>query len=147
MKTGDLTLEYNKGVRRGTALERFPVITPVTLPGVKAPSSGLPFEITPAEVRDLIDRGEPLRLVDVREPAEYEICRIEGAQLIPMRSIPQHLSELDDEGPPLVVFCHHGVRSLQVVEWLREQGVANCRSMAGGIDLWSVQIDAGTPRY
>lgn len=108
----------------------------------------LPFEITPGEVKDLIDRGQPLRLIDVREPAEHAICHIEGARLIPMRSIPEHLNELDDEAePPIVVFCHHGVRSLSVVDWLRAHGVSNCRSMAGGIDLWSRQIDVSVPRY
>ena len=107
----------------------------------------MPIEITPAEVRDLRAGGEPLRLIDVREPEEHRISRIEGAELIPMRSIPQHLRELENEGPPLVIFCHHGVRSLQVAGWLRAQGIENCRSMAGGIDLWSVQIDPDVPRY
>jgi rhodanese-related sulfurtransferase len=105
------------------------------------------LEITPVELKALLDSGGSLRLIDVREPEEHAICRIEGARLIPMRSVPQHLQELDGEETPIVVFCHHGMRSLSVVEWLRQQGVANCRSMAGGIDLWSVQIDPGVPRY
>jgi rhodanese-related sulfurtransferase len=105
------------------------------------------MEISPAEVRAKMDSGEPLRLIDVREPQEYAIARIEGAKLIPMRSIPQHLQELDDDGPPFVVFCHHGVRSLSVVDWLRRQGVENCQSMAGGIDLWSLTVDGTVPRY
>ncbi len=66
---------------------------------------------------------------------------------MPMRTVPAHLAQLDDDGPRIVVFCHHGVRSLQVVEWLRRQGVENCQSMSGGIDLWSVRIDPGVPRY
>lgn len=107
----------------------------------------LPIEITPAEVKDLTDAGEALHLIDVREPEEHSICRIEGAELIPMRSIPQNLNRLDDDGPRLVVFCHHGVRSLSVVDWLRRQGVENCQSMAGGIDLWSVTVDPEVPRY
>jgi rhodanese-related sulfurtransferase len=107
----------------------------------------IPFEISPSEIKAKLDSGEPLRLIDVREPFEYAICRIEGAQLIPMRSIPQHLNELDDDGPAIVVYCHHGVRSLSVVDWLRSQGIENCRSMAGGIDLWSAQIDPAVPRY
>jgi len=94
-----------------------------------------------------MDRGVPLRLIDVREPGEHAICRIEAARLIPMQTIPQNLQALDDDGPQLVVFCHHGVRSLSVVDWLRKQGVDNCRSMAGGIDLWSLQVDPGVPRY
>jgi len=105
------------------------------------------MEITPAEVKAKLDAGEPLRLIDVREPEEFAICRIAGAALLPMRSIPQHLNDLDNDGPELIVFCHHGVRSLSVVDWLRRQGVDNCRSMAGGIDAWSLQIDPGVPRY
>jgi rhodanese-related sulfurtransferase len=110
----------------------------------------LPFEITPAEVKAKQDAGSALRLIDVREPAEHALCRIEGSRLIPMRSIPEHLNELDDSGdtaPLLVVFCHHGVRSLSVVDWLRRHGVENCMSMSGGIDLWSIQIDPSIPRY
>jgi rhodanese-related sulfurtransferase len=106
-----------------------------------------PLEITPSEVKDLIDRGAPIRLIDVREPAEHDICRIQSARLIPMRSIPEHLNELDDGDSPIVVFCHHGVRSLSVVDWLRRQGLENCRSMTGGIDLWSLQVDGTVPRY
>jgi rhodanese-related sulfurtransferase len=105
------------------------------------------MEITPAEVKAKLDAGEPLRLIDVREPEEFAICRIAGAALLPMRSIPQHLNDLDNDGPELIVFCHHGVRSLSVVDWLRRQGVDNCRSMAGGIDAWSLRIDPGVPRY
>lgn len=107
----------------------------------------LPIEITPAEVSELLKTGALLRLIDVREPAEHAICHIEGSTLIPMQSIPQHLNELDDPAARIVVFCHHGVRSMSVVDWLRRQGVENCRSMAGGIDLWSLRIDPGVPRY
>lgn len=107
----------------------------------------LPIEITPAEVGALLTEGVSLRLIDVREPAEHAICHIEGAALIPMRTIPQHLSDLSDCGERIVLFCHHGVRSLSVVEWLRGQGVANCQSMTGGIDLWSARIDPKVPRY
>jgi rhodanese-related sulfurtransferase len=106
----------------------------------------LPIEITPKEVSDLLKTGAPLRLIDVREPEEHAICHIEGATLIPMRNVPQHLQDLDDDSR-LIVFCHHGVRSLSVVDWLRRQGVESTQSMAGGIDLWSRQIDPSVPRY
>jgi rhodanese-related sulfurtransferase len=86
-------------------------------------------------------------MIDVREPAEHAICHIEGAALIPMQSIPACLNELDGSAERIVVFCHHGVRSLSVVDWLRRQGVENCQSMAGGIDLWSLRIDPAVPRY
>ena len=109
----------------------------------------LPLEITPREVRRRTDLGETVHLIDVREPAEHAIAHIEGAELIPMGSIParlQHLEGLADDGT-LVIFCHLGVRSLNVVAWLREQGVENGQSMAGGIDRWSEEIDASVPRY
>ena len=107
----------------------------------------LPLEISPAAVQERLSQGSACRLIDVREPDEHAVCHIEGAQLIPMRTIPQNLKQLDDDGPLLVIFCHHGVRSLSVVDWLRRQGLENCQSMAGGIDRWSLQIDAAIPRY
>jgi len=106
-----------------------------------------PLEVTPAEVMARINAGETIRMIDVRETGEHNICRIEGARLIPMNSIPNHLQELDSEGPMLIVFCHHGIRSLSVVDWLRRQGVENCQSMSGGIDLWSLTVDPSVPRY
>jgi len=105
------------------------------------------LEITPGEVKQRLDSGEKLRLVDVREPFEFQQAHIEGSELIPMRSVPQALPSLEAEDAPLIVFCHHGMRSLQVVSWLREQGVERCVSMAGGIDRWSLEIDSTVPRY
>jgi rhodanese-related sulfurtransferase len=104
------------------------------------------LEITPAEVKARLERGEHIRLIDVREPEEHAICQIEGAELIPMRTVPQHLQSLDGD-IDLCVFCHHGVRSLSVVDWLRRQGVENSQSMAGGIDRWSLEIDPQVRRY
>jgi rhodanese-related sulfurtransferase len=107
------------------------------------------FEITPAEVKRKLDAGEKLHLIDVREPHEFARARIEGCDLIPMRQVPGELQALEaraDEAP-LIVFCHHGVRSLNVVNWLRNQGVDACQSMAGGIDAWSLGIDPSVPRY
>ncbi len=109
----------------------------------------LPVEITPSAVQQRLAGGEKLVLIDVREPGEFQMARIEGAELIPMRTIPAELSRLEAEArqAPVVVFCHHGVRSLNVVNWLREQGVSACQSMAGGIDRWSLEIDPSVPRY
>ena len=108
-----------------------------------------PLEITPREVQHRLQAGEKLALIDVREPDEFQLARIPGAELIPMRTMPAELSRLDAQADdtPLIVFCHHGVRSLNVVHWLREQGVEACQSMAGGIDRWSLEIDPGVPRY
>jgi rhodanese-related sulfurtransferase len=109
----------------------------------------LPLEVLPVEVQKRIDAGEKLFLIDVREPHEFATAKIEGAVLIPMRQIPGELQTLEtraDEGP-LMVFCHHGVRSLNVVNWLRNQGVEACQSISGGIDLWSATVDPSIPRY
>jgi rhodanese-related sulfurtransferase len=109
----------------------------------------LPFEISASEVKAKLDAGEKLILIDVREPFEHAIASIAGAELIPMNSVPARLAELDgkaDEGT-LIVFCHHGMRSLNVVNWLRGQGVEACQSMAGGIEAWSISIDRSIARY
>ena len=109
----------------------------------------LPLEISPQDVQSRIDAGEQLVLIDVREPNEFAITLIEGAALIPMRSIPESLQDLETKADDntLIVFCHHGVRSLNVVNWLRNQGVTACQSMAGGIDAWSIVVDPSVPRY
>jgi rhodanese-related sulfurtransferase len=109
----------------------------------------LPLEVTAQDVKRRVDAGEKLHLIDVREPHEYQQARIDGSRLVPMRSVPATLQQLDAdaEEAPLIVYCHHGVRSLNVVNWLREQGIEACQSMAGGIDAWSLTVDAGVPRY
>jgi rhodanese-related sulfurtransferase len=107
------------------------------------------FEISVAEVKRRLDAGEKLHLIDVREPNEFAMASIGGAELIPMRQIPAQLQSLEGQADeaPLIVFCHHGVRSLNVVNWLRNQGLASCQSMSGGIDAWSLSIDPTVPRY
>ena len=107
------------------------------------------MEVTVEDVKRRLDASEKLALVDVREPFEHRVARIEGAELVPMQTVPEQLPALQEKGreAPLIVFCHHGVRSLNVVNWLRRQGVENCWSMAGGIDNWSLTIDPTIPRY
>ena len=109
----------------------------------------LPFEITPQEVHQRVVAGEKIILIDVREPSEFAIAHISGAELIPMRQVPAELSRLEGQADvaTLIVYCHHGVRSLNVVNWLRQQGGDACQSMAGGIDRWSLEIDPNVPRY
>jgi adenylyltransferase/sulfurtransferase len=104
------------------------------------------LEIVPLEVRQRLDRGDKLLLVDVREPAEHQICHIEGAQLIPMGTIPANLQMLDS-GEEVICYCHHGMRSLDVAVWLRGQGIAGAKSMAGGIERWAQEVDPKMPRY
>jgi rhodanese-related sulfurtransferase len=107
------------------------------------------LEINVLDVKKKLDAGEAVVLLDCREPFEHDLCRIAGAELIPMNTIPQRLSDverLSDKGG-IVVYCHHGMRSLNVANWLRQQGVENVRSMTGGIDAWSLQVDRMVPRY
>jgi rhodanese-related sulfurtransferase len=100
-------------------------------------------------VKHRLDAGEKLFLIDVREPQEFAIARIEGGELVPMRTVPASLAQLQARAAeaPLIVYCHHGVRSMNVVHWLRGQGIEACQSMSGGIDAWSREIDARVPRY
>ena len=109
----------------------------------------LPFEITPTEVKQRLDAGERLVLIDVRRPDEHQITRIEGAELIPMDTVPNQLDRLDQlaDDATVIVFCHHGIRSANVVNWLRGQGISDSQSMAGGIERWSTDVDSTVPRY
>jgi rhodanese-related sulfurtransferase len=107
------------------------------------------FEVSAQEVQKRLQTGERLFLIDVREPFEHEIANLADAELIPMNSVPAALQQLEakaDQGP-LMILCHHGVRSLNVVNWLRRQGIENCFSVRGGLDLWSLEIDPKIPRY
>jgi len=104
------------------------------------------LEISVAELQRRQKAGDKFLLVDVREPWEYEVCRMEGATLIPMRTIPANLQALDSD-EDVICYCHHGQRSLDVAAWLRTQGVENAQSLAGGIDRWSIEIDPAAPRY
>ena len=95
-----------------------------------------------------LDAGDDLLLLDCREEDEYQLARIEGATLIPMSQLQARAAELEPHRQrEIVVHCHHGGRSLQVTAWLRQQGFANVRSLAGGIDQWSAEIDPSVARY
>ncbi len=96
-----------------------------------------------------MEAGEALALIDVREPFEHQIAHIADSELLPMNNVPASLQELERKSDDrvLIVFCHHGMRSLSVVNWLRQQGVVDCQSMSGGIDRWSTEIDLAVPHY
>lgn len=104
------------------------------------------IEITPGEVKSMMERGEKFLLVDVREKWEFETSWIDGAVLVPMREIPSNLAKFE-EADNIVLFCHHGIRSLDAAAWLRSQEIPGAKSMAGGIDRWSAEIDPNVPRY
>lgn len=87
--------------------------------------------------------------VDCREEDEHSICHIEGAQLIPLSNFASAMEAAlpEDKNQPIIVHCHHGMRSLQASNFLRQKGYPNTWSLSGGIDLWSREIDSKVPRY
>ena len=90
--------------------------------------------------------GQPFILLDVREPFEFEMAQIEGANLIPLGELPTRWQELDRE-KEIFVFCHSGVRSARAAEFLRAAGFSKVANVAGGIDAWSEEVDSNVPRY
>jgi rhodanese-related sulfurtransferase len=102
--------------------------------------------VTPAELKEHMERGERVLLVDVREPAEYELARVEGARLLPLSRFPEWAGTLDPEDE-IVFMCHHGIRSAQVCAYLAREGFPKLYNLAGGIDLWSCEVDPSVPRY
>lgn len=108
-----------------------------------------PSEISCQDLETLLaDDPSGLLLVDCREPWEHEQVSIAGSTLIPMNDTPSRIEEYRAADPKeVVVYCHHGMRSLQVVGWLREQGLEGVRSLAGGIDAWSAAVDPSLARY
>jgi len=110
------------------------------------PSDGKGAEIAAADLREQRERNPRLIVLDVREPHEWAIAHIDGARLIPLSELPERLGELDGHAE-IVTHCHHGTRSMKALEILRAAGFANVRSLKGGIDAWSVQVDPSVPRY
>jgi|SRR5689334_22613066 len=104
------------------------------------------YEIMPEDVKAQQESGARFVLLDVREPWEVETARIEGSKNIPMGDVPMRIQELDPD-EHIVVVCHHGVRSLNVTNWLRQQGFENVQSMRGGIDRWARMVDPKVPLY
>ena len=87
-------------------------------------------------------------MVDVRDPDEFAYCRLPGAELIPLATVPTDAAaKLPDKSAEIIVYCHHGMRSLHAVGQLRALGYHNARSLTGGIDRWSREADPGVPRY
>ncbi len=105
------------------------------------------YEIDPESVQRMSKGGERFTLLDVREPWEFDAARIEGAKLMPMGDVPSRANQELDPEDHIVVYCHHGVRSMNVTAWLRQQGFEKAQSMAGGIDAWSRGVDAKVPVY
>jgi adenylyltransferase/sulfurtransferase len=104
------------------------------------------IEITVRDYQALRARGEAHQLVDVREPHEHRIARFEDAVLIPLRTLPERLQELDRDRL-IVLHCHIGARSMAALEYLKAQGFTRLKNLRGGIDAWSREVDPAVPRY
>ena len=110
--------------------------------------AGMPRQISVAELAHMLASGDPVLLLDVRQPWENETAQLPGSTLIPLPELEERVSELEPAPGTLVVaYCHHGVRSLGAAAFLETQGIASVVSLAGGIDAWSRQIDPTVPRY
>ena len=103
-------------------------------------------QLTPIELQKKIQGQEPIFLLDVREPFEYNLCRIEGSLSMPLNEVPQRLREIDFD-KEVVVICHHGMRSQQAANFLGHVGFKKISNLAGGIDQWSLDCDSTVPRY
>jgi rhodanese-related sulfurtransferase len=103
-------------------------------------------EITPRELKTRLDRSEFPLLLDVRQDWETKICRLPNAVHIPIEEIEFRAEELDPEGE-IVVYCHQGVRSAAVAEYLRQRGFRDVKNLAGGLDAWASTVDRSMRRY
>jgi molybdopterin/thiamine biosynthesis adenylyltransferase/rhodanese-related sulfurtransferase len=112
------------------------------------PDTALPDgrEIAPLQLKELLDRNLPIFLLDVREPHEWQICRISGATLIPLGQLPSRTDELN-AGKEIVVYCRSGERSGRAVEYLKKKGFPRVRNLRGGILAWRDQVDHSIPKY
>ena len=104
------------------------------------------INITVSQLQRRQEQGRRPLLVDVRTPREWQVCRLDGAQLLPLHELTGRWQELDGE-QEIVVYCHHGHRSARAVEFLRRAGLKHVRNLTGGIDAWSKEIDPGVPLY
>ncbi len=106
------------------------------------------IEIDCRTVKSRLDSGESFLLLDCREQNEWDHVHIEGAELLPMSELQDRVTELDDHrSTEIIVYCHHGSRSLQVAIWLQRQGFNSVLNMSGGIDKWAEEIDCSMARY
>ena len=108
----------------------------------------IPLEIDCPSVKAKLDACYQFLFLDCRETSEYDAVKIEGATLLPMSELAERVGELEQHRESeIIIHCHHGGRSLRVANWLRQQGFATAQSMAGGIDVWAVEIEPGMLRY
>ncbi|HUA91463.1 MAG TPA: rhodanese-like domain-containing protein [Terracidiphilus sp.] len=106
----------------------------------------LDYEISPTEASTLLQEKQA-RIIDVREPWEFAAARVEGSLSMPMGDVPGRAHQELDPEERLLIVCHHGVRSMNVAVWLRNQGFDQAQSVRGGIDAWSLEVDPAVGRY
>jgi rhodanese-related sulfurtransferase len=105
-------------------------------------------QISVEQLKHKLDNGEAVFLVDVRQPEEFAHCRLKESLLIPLPELHARFDEVrPPEGTLVVVYCHHGVRSMTAAAMLRQAGISAATSLTGGIDAWSRRIDPTVPRY
>jgi len=103
-------------------------------------------EITATELKKMVDRRKAFVLIDVREPDEYQICRIPGSKLMPLGDVLKRMHELNS-AEEIVVYCRSGVRSARAVEWLMKAGFRRVHNLKGGVLAWAEQVDPSVPKY
>ncbi|MFC5269098.1 rhodanese-like domain-containing protein [Adhaeribacter terreus] len=104
-------------------------------------------EITPADLQEKLQNGENIQLIDVRQPEEFEICKITGSVLIPLSEIPKRYAEVA-KNSEAVIICHHGFRSAQAIQYLSQRfGYENLLNLKGGIHQWALQVDSEMAVY
>jgi rhodanese-related sulfurtransferase len=103
-------------------------------------------QLSATELKNRIQQGDNLFLLDVREPHEFKYASITNSVLIPLNQIPQRLAELDPQ-QEIVVICHHGMRSQSAANYLERSGFKNIANLKGGIDAWSLECDSSVARY
>ncbi len=116
------------------------------MPHPPAVAGSKEYEITPEELKQRLDRREDLFILDVRDPHEYQICRLPGSTLIPLRQLPARMHELDS-AREIVVHCKTGGRSAEALNLLRQAGFRKIKHLVGGIDAWARKVDPTVPRY
>src|SRR5262245_10651884 len=108
----------------------------------------MPRQIRPETLAQKLAAGEPVYLLDVRESSEHEYCRLPNSVLIPLGELPHRIGDVEPPpGTTVVVYCHHGIRSLSGAAILEANGIPEAYSLAGGIEAWSTFIDPSVPRY
>ena len=114
--------------------------------GESGEDSGPMATITASQLKQTLDSGKKVTLLDVREPQEYQITHLESAKLIPLNDLPSRMNELDT-ADDIVVYCHHGMRSAKAINLLKKVGFEKLTNLAGGIDAWAINVDKEMPRY